>query len=73
MAFFSTITQFATPRDVTLQQLKIECFFPADYATEQLSRRLGTRVEVRDRKGKGELVISYGSLDELDRLLECIK
>ena len=40
MAFFSTITQFATPRDVTLQQLKIECFFPADYATEQLSRRL---------------------------------
>ena len=40
MAFFSTITQFATPRDVTLQQLKIECFFPADCATEQLARRL---------------------------------
>jgi len=40
MAFFSTITQFATPRDITLQQLKIESFFPADAATEQTARRL---------------------------------
>jgi len=42
MAFFSTVTQFATPRDITLQQLKIECFFPADTATEQISRRLAS-------------------------------
>lgn len=40
LAFFSTITMFATPRDVTLQQLKIECFFPADTVTEQVARRL---------------------------------
>jgi hypothetical protein len=40
MAYFSTITQFATPRDITLQQLKIECFFPADGATEEIARRL---------------------------------
>ncbi len=40
LAFFSTITTFATPRDVTLQQLKIECFFPADEATEQIARQL---------------------------------
>ena len=39
MSFFSTITQFATPRDITLQQLKIECFFAADAATEQTARR----------------------------------
>jgi len=42
MTFFSTITKFATPRDVMLQQLKIECFFPADTATEAAARRLGT-------------------------------
>ncbi len=36
----------------------------------RLTRRLGTRCEVRDRDGKGEVVVSYGSLDELDRLLE---
>jgi transcriptional regulator with XRE-family HTH domain len=40
LAFFSTITTLGTPRDVMLQQLKIECFFPADTATEQTARRL---------------------------------
>jgi hypothetical protein len=40
MSFFSMITMFATPRDVALQQLKIECFFPVDAVTEQTARRL---------------------------------
>jgi ParB family chromosome partitioning protein len=35
----------------------------------RLMRRLGTRIELRDAGGKGEIVIAYGSLDELDRLL----
>jgi ParB family transcriptional regulator, chromosome partitioning protein len=35
----------------------------------RLMRKLGTKVEVRDREGRGELAIAYGSLDELDRLL----
>jgi ParB family chromosome partitioning protein len=35
----------------------------------RLMRRLGTRVEVRDQGGRGELAVTYGSLDELDRLL----
>ncbi|MBV9265192.1 MAG: helix-turn-helix transcriptional regulator [Acidobacteriaceae bacterium] len=30
---FSTITTFGTPQDVTLQELRIECFFPADETT----------------------------------------
>jgi len=34
------ITMLGTPRDVTLQQLKIECFFPADAVTEQFARQL---------------------------------
>ncbi|HKB11491.1 MAG TPA: helix-turn-helix transcriptional regulator [Vicinamibacterales bacterium] len=40
MTFFSTVTTLATPRDVTLQRLKIESFFPADAVTEQTARRL---------------------------------
>ena len=40
VAFFSMITMLGTPRDVTLQQLKIECFFPADAVTEQIARGL---------------------------------
>jgi ParB family transcriptional regulator, chromosome partitioning protein len=39
----------------------------------RLARRLGTRVEVRDKAGAGELAIHYGSLDELDRLLELLQ
>jgi transcriptional regulator with XRE-family HTH domain len=31
--FFSTITTFGTAQDITLQELRIECFFPADETT----------------------------------------
>ena len=40
LSFFVTLTTFAMPRDVTLQQIKVEGFFPADEATAQLARRL---------------------------------
>jgi transcriptional regulator with XRE-family HTH domain len=38
--FFSTVTTLGTAQDVTLQELRIEAFFPADSATEQAARRL---------------------------------
>jgi transcriptional regulator with XRE-family HTH domain len=40
LRFFSTLTMFATPRDVTLDELRIECMFPADEATAQECRAL---------------------------------
>jgi transcriptional regulator with XRE-family HTH domain len=40
LRFFSTITTFGTPRDVTLDELRIECAFPADEATAALCRTL---------------------------------
>jgi transcriptional regulator with XRE-family HTH domain len=42
LKFFSAMTFIGRARDITLQNLKIECFFPADEATEQFSRRLAT-------------------------------
>jgi ParB family chromosome partitioning protein len=39
---------------------------------QRLMRHLGTRCEVRDHQGKGEIVVHYASLDELDRLLEVL-
>jgi len=33
--FFSTVTTLGTPRDIALQELRIECFFPANDATRQ--------------------------------------
>ena len=38
----------------------------------RLSRKFGSKCEVRDKNGKGELVIRYSDLDELDRLLEVL-
>lgn len=42
MSFFTTITTFGTPRDVTLDELAIELFYPADAATAELLGRPGT-------------------------------
>jgi ParB family chromosome partitioning protein len=38
----------------------------------RLAKHLGTKCEVRDRSGKGEIAIKYASLDELDRLLDLL-
>ena len=41
---------------------------------DDLSERLGARVEIQpSAKGGGKLLISYGSLDELDGILAHIK
>lgn len=39
---------------------------------KRLERKLGARCEVVDKDGKGEIKVRYGSLDELDRILELI-
>ncbi len=39
---------------------------------QRLTRLLGHRVEVRDRSGKGEVVIAYANLDELDQVLAAL-
>lgn len=40
LGFFSTFTTFGTSRDVTLDELHIECCFPVDDASAELCRRL---------------------------------
>jgi hypothetical protein len=37
----STVTSFGSPHDVTLSELTVESFFPADSHTRQLLQRLG--------------------------------
>jgi transcriptional regulator with XRE-family HTH domain len=40
LSFISTTTVFGTPVDVTLQEIALECFFPADVDTAEHLRRL---------------------------------
>lgn len=41
-------------------------------AQTELERVLGTRVRIRDRKGKGKIVIEYGTLEDFDRVVEIL-
>jgi transcriptional regulator with XRE-family HTH domain len=38
--FFSAVTVLGTPQDITLQELRVECFFPLDDATAVAARAL---------------------------------
>lgn len=49
LQFFSTITTFGTPRDVTLDELHIECCFPVDDATTVLCEQLRRDDDANDR------------------------
>ena len=40
LRFFTTLTSLGSPHDITLQELRIESFFPADEATDVAARRL---------------------------------
>jgi MmyB-like transcription regulator ligand binding domain len=40
LSMFTTLTTFGTPQDVTLDELVIELFFPADPPSEELLRQL---------------------------------
>lgn len=40
---------------------------------DSLRRILGTKVVIRDRKGRGRIQIEYYSLDDLDRILEILQ
>src|SRR5438093_460072 len=49
--FFSTLTTLGVPYDITLQELRVECFFPADEPSEALMRRLAESPAPRDDRG----------------------
>ena len=42
LRFFTTLASLGTPYDITLHEIRIECFFPADEATGEACRRLAS-------------------------------
>jgi ParB family transcriptional regulator, chromosome partitioning protein len=42
-------------------------------AQTELERVLGVRVRIRDRKGKGKIVIEYATLEDFDRVVEMLR
>jgi len=41
-------------------------------AQRSLEMALGVKVEIQDRKGKGKIVLKYGSLEDFDRIVEAL-
>ena len=42
-------------------------------AQTEMERALGMRVRIRDRKGKGKIVVEYATLEDFDRVVEMLK
>ena len=42
-------------------------------AQMDLERMLGVRVRIRDRKGKGKIVIEYHTVDDYERVVEMLR
>jgi len=40
LRYFTTLTMLGTPHDITLQEVRVESFFPADEATERATAAL---------------------------------
>jgi len=41
-------------------------------AQRSLESSLGVKVEIHDRKGKGKIILKYGSLEDFDRIVEAL-
>jgi ParB family transcriptional regulator, chromosome partitioning protein len=41
-------------------------------AQRNLESSLGVKVEIHDRKGKGKIILKYGSLEDFDRIVEAL-
>jgi ParB family chromosome partitioning protein len=42
-------------------------------AERELQRALGTKVTIKDRKGKGKIIIEYANLEDFDRVVQALK
>jgi hypothetical protein len=49
LSFFSTTTVFGTPVDITLSELALEAFYPADAASAEALRRLADQEAAADQ------------------------
>lgn len=53
LQLFTTIATLGTPRDITLQELRIECFFPMDQATADVLRAWAGKAAVHASPAAG--------------------
>jgi ParB family chromosome partitioning protein len=67
------VAKLLNPESTTQQQKPARATDPnVREAQRTLERALGVKVEIQDRKGKGKIVLRYGSLEDFDRIVEAL-
>jgi hypothetical protein len=54
VSLISTVTVFGTPIDVTVAELALECFYPANAATADILQRAAIRRDSQARSGTAD-------------------
>ena len=67
LSFFSTTMIFGTPVDITLSELALETFFPADDLTAERMRAIAAALQIAPLSGSGVGPISGASREEAPR------
>ena len=60
LSFISTTMVFGTPVDITLSELALETFFPADDLTAERMRQMAAKSDVMRRMGGAQRYPSVG-------------
>lgn len=67
------VATMLNPEDLERKHTKAKPVDPnVREAAQNLERALGVKVEIHDRKGKGRIILKYGSLEDFDRIVEAL-
>jgi len=68
------VARLIHPEEAALKQQKPERAVDPNVLEAQrgLERALGVKVEIKDSKGKGKIILKYGSLEDFDRIVEAL-
>ena len=67
------VAKTLNPEEATPKQPVVKPVDPnVREAARTLEQALGVKVEIQDRKGKGKIILKYGSLEDFDRIVEVL-
>jgi ParB family chromosome partitioning protein len=67
------IARLINPEEATQKQKPARAADPnVREAQRSLEQALGVKVEIKDSKGKGKIILKYGSLEDFDRIVEAL-
>jgi len=67
------VSRIINPEQTQPSQSQVKSIDPnVREAARAMEQALGVKVEILDRKGKGKIILKYGSLEDFDRIVEAL-